>query len=67
MQRKPSDQEPKESIANYLWILSISIGLAIGVSIGVAIDSVGAGVGIGVGVGVAVGLVLYQRFKSNSS
>jgi hypothetical protein len=66
MEQKPSDQEPKESIAAYLWLLALSIGTAIGIGIGAAIGSTGAGLVIGVGAGVAVGLVLYRRFNSNS-
>jgi len=30
MEQEPSDQKPKGSIAHYLWLLSISVGLAIG-------------------------------------
>ena len=67
MEQKPSDQEPKVSIAGYLWLLPIGIGIAIGAGIGAAIDSIGAGIGIGMAVGVAVGLVLYLRFNSSSS
>ena len=67
MEQEPSDQKPKGSIAHYLWLLSISVGLAIGAGIGAAIDSIGAGIGIGMTVGVAVGLALYQRFKNKSS
>jgi len=67
MEQKPSDQEPKVSIAGYLWPLALGIGTAIGAGIGAAIGSIGAGIGIGAGVGVVVGLVLYRRFNSNSS
>ena len=67
MEEESSDQNPKGSIADYLWLLSISIGLAIGAGIGAAMDSIGAGIGIGLTFGVAVGLVLYRRFKSDSS
>ena len=67
MEQEPSYQKPKGSIANYLWVLSISVGLTIGAGIGAVIDSIGAGIGIGLAVGVAVGLVLLQRFKNKSS
>ena len=67
MEQEPSDQKPKGSITNYLWLLSISVGLAIGAGIGAAIDSIGAGIAIGMAVGVAVGLALYHRFKNKSS
>ena len=67
MKQEPSDQKPKGSIANYLWLLSISVGLTIGAGIGAAIDRIGAGIGIGLSVGVTVGLVLLQRFKNKSS
>ncbi len=67
MEQKPSDQEPKVNIAGYLWVLALSIGLAIGAGIGAAMGNIGAGIGIGMAVGVAVGLVLYRRFKINSS
>jgi hypothetical protein len=67
MEHELNGQKPKGSIAGYLWLLSISIGLAIGAGIGAAIDSIGAGIGIGMAVGVAVGLALYRRFKSDSS
>lgn len=66
MEQKPSSQESKGSIAIYLWVLSISVGLAIGAGIGAAIDRIGAGIGIGISVGVAVGLALQRRFNSNS-
>jgi hypothetical protein len=67
MEQEPGSQESKGSIAVYLWLLSISVGLAMGAGIGAAMDSIGAGIGIGLAVGVAVGLALYRRFKSNSS
>lgn len=67
MEQTPSDQESKVSIAGYLWLLALGIGLAIGAGVGAAIDSIGAGIGIGMAVGVAVGLVLCRRFKSDSS
>ena len=67
MEQEPSDQKPKDSIAIYLWLLSISVGLTIGAGIGAAIDRIGAGIGIGLSVGVTVGLVLLQRFKNKSS
>ena len=67
MEQTPSDQESKVSIAGYLWLLALGIGLAIGAGIGAAIDSIGAGIGIGMAVGAAVGLVLCRRFKSDSS
>ncbi|MBN2028662.1 hypothetical protein JW824_00300 [bacterium] len=67
MEQQPNGQKPKDSIAHYLWLLSMSIGLAIGAGIGAAIDRIGAGIGIGLAVGVAVGLILYRRFKSTSS
>lgn len=66
MEQEPSSQEVRGSIAVYLWLLSISVGLAVGAGIGAAIDSIGAGIGIGAAFGVAVGLALYRRFKSNS-
>jgi hypothetical protein len=67
MEQKASDQEPKASIAGYLWPIALGTGVAIGVGIGAAIGNVGAGIGIGVGVGVVVGLALYRRFNNNSS
>ena len=67
MEQEPSGQKPNGSIADYLWVLSIGVGLAIGAGIGAAIDSIGAGIGIGMSLGVAVGLILYRRFKSDSS
>jgi len=67
MAQEPSGQASKGSIAGYLWVLSISVGLAIGAGIGAAMDNIGAGIAIGMAVGVAVGLALYRRFKSNSS
>ena len=67
MEHKQSDQNPKNSIAIYLWLLPLAIGTSIGIAIGAAIGSVGAGAGIGMGVGVAVGLFLYRRFISTSS
>jgi hypothetical protein len=66
MEQKPGDQEPKVSIAVYLWPLAIAIGTAIGVGIGAAIGDIGAGLAIGVGVGVVAGFVLIRRFNSNS-
>ena len=67
MEKEPGNQKDKGSIAVYLWLFSISVGLAIGAGIGAAIDRIGAGIGIGVAFGVAVGLALNRRFKSNSS
>ena len=67
MEQEPSDREVRGSIAVYLWLLSIGVGLAIGAGIGAAMDSIGAGIAIGVAFGVAVGLALYRRFKGNSS
>ena len=67
MEQEPNGQKTKGSIAYYLWLLSICVGLAIGAGIGAAIDRIGAGIGIGLAVGVAVGLALYRRFKSDSS
>jgi hypothetical protein len=64
MEQKPSDSEPKASIA--VWPIALGSGTAIGVGIGAAIGSIGAGIAIGVGVGVVVGLALYRGFKSNS-
>ena len=66
MEQKPSGQEPKGSIAGYLWLFSICIGLAIGAGIGVAMDRIGAGIAIGMAVGVAAGLALRRRSSSNS-
>ena len=67
MGRFSSDQYPKESVAGYLWVISLSVGTAIGVGVGAAIDHIGAGIGIGVGVGVVVGLVLIQRTMNGSA
>jgi hypothetical protein len=64
MEQKPSDPEPKASIA--VWPIALGSGTAIGEGIGAAIGSLGAGIAIGVGVGVAVGLALYRRFRSDS-
>jgi len=58
-----NDQESEESIARYLWLLSLCIGLAVGAGIGAAIGSIGAGIGLGMAVGVAVGLIFYQWVK----
>lgn len=66
MKQGSSDEDRRNSIAGYLWVLSLSVGLAVGVGIGKAIGSIGAGVGIGVGAGVAVGLLLYRRFRADS-
>ena len=67
MEQESGGQKPKGSIAVYLWLLSISVGLAIGAGIGAAINRIGAGIAIGMAVGVAVALALYRRFKSDSS
>ena len=67
MGRSSSDQYPKESVAGYLWVISLGVGTAIGAGVGAAIDHIGAGIGIGVGVGVAVGLVLIQRTMNRSA
>ena len=67
MEHKQNDQKTKMSIATYLWLLPLAIGMSIGIAIGAAIGSVGVGAGIGMGVGVAVGLFLYRRFISTSS
>ena len=66
MEQAQNSQQPKGSIAVYLWLLSICIGLAIGAGIGAAINSIGSGIGIGVAVGIAVGLALFRRFKGDS-
>ena len=67
MEQKPSDREPKATIAGYLGLLALGIGLAIGAGIGAAMGSIGAGIGLGMAVGVALGLFLYRRFESDSS
>jgi hypothetical protein len=67
MEQKPTRQEPKASIAGYLWPVALGIGTAVGAGIGAAMGSVGAGIGIGVGVGVVVGLAFCRRLNSHSS
>ena len=54
------------TLAIYLWLLSLCVGLAGGAAIGVAIGRIGAGIGIGVGAGVSVGLFLARRATSRS-
>jgi len=67
MEQEPSNQKSKGSIANYLWLLSISVGLAIGAGIGAAIDRIGAGIGVGLVFGVILAIAIYRWLKSNSS
>ena len=67
LNEKQGGQEARaHTVAIYLWLLSLCVGLAIGVGIGAAIDRIGAGVGIGTGIGVAVGLFLARRVRSDS-
>jgi hypothetical protein len=67
LNRKQGGQDTRaHALANYLWLLSLCVGLAVGAGIGVAIGRIGAGVGVGLGAGVAVGLFLVRRVGSGS-
>lgn len=50
MEQKPSDQEPRPSVAGSLWLLALATGTTIGVGFGAAMGSIGAGRRMGVGV-----------------
>jgi hypothetical protein len=65
MTPEPGRHEPgKTGIAEYAWVLALSIGLVFGVAIGTLIGDIGAGVALGVSVGVVVGLILVRRLKN---
>ena len=67
MEREPGGQQPRESVAAYLWLLALCVGTAVGAGLGAVIGSIGAGVAIGTGVGVAAGAFLYRRTVNRST
>jgi hypothetical protein len=67
MGNKRSAQEPKATVAGYLWLLAPASGLAIGAGLGAAAGSIGVGIGIGLAVGVVAGFVLYRRLRGTKA